>query len=168
MELVKPSAHYQQSYNQYIQELGSEERYPFPLDFPHQDFPKLLARLQEIEQGLNLPDGYVASSTYWLVQNEELVGVSNLRHTLNERIEFMGGHNGLGIRPSMRGKGLGRMLMELTLAEAREKGIECAHIHCEKDNVASAKLIQSVGGVLHSEVSGPEHPGLVLRYLVDL
>ncbi|CUS48796.1 MAG: putative acetyltransferase [Idiomarinaceae bacterium HL-53] len=168
MHLVKPSIQYQNSYHQYIQELGDEERYPFPLDFPYEDFPNLIKRLDEIELGINLPDGYVASSTYWLINEDEILGVSNLRHTLNEKIEFMGGHVGLGIRPSLRNHGFGRRLMELTLAEARKKGITCAHIHCEKENIASARLIQAVGGFLHSEVTGEAHPSVVQRYRVNL
>jgi hypothetical protein len=41
MELVLPSAKYIQSYNEYIEELGDEVRYPFPMDFDHQDIAQL-------------------------------------------------------------------------------------------------------------------------------
>lgn len=168
MELIAPSLNFEASYYEYIEELGNEERYPFPLDFDHKDFPALLSRLEEIKNGINLPENYVASSTYWLVDQDEIVGVSNLRHELNDHIRFMGGHIGLSIKPSKRGHGLGKTLMAETLKEAARKGIQEVHIHCEKSNPASAQLIQSCGGVLHSEVAGDAHPGVVQRFIIQV
>jgi len=43
--LIKPCADFKASYDGYIRELGDEERYPFPLDFDHSDFPALLQGL---------------------------------------------------------------------------------------------------------------------------
>ncbi len=166
-QLVRPSAMYERSYADYIRELGDEERYPFPLDYAHDDFPALLRRLDDLERGLNVPEGFVRSSTYWLVQGDELVGVSSLRHTLNERIRHMGGHIGLGIRPSRRGRGLGSLLLGMTIAEARQRGITPIHIHCHKHNAASARMIVSNGGVLESEVPEPGSEHVVQRYAVS-
>src|SRR6056297_595379 len=116
--LIKPTLEFESSYRGYIRELGEEERYPFPLDFDHSDFSSLLGRLADFDAGRNLPAGYVASSTYWFVEAGEILGVSNLRHTLNDEIRRCGGHIGLGIRPSRRGRGLGAELMSLTIQEA--------------------------------------------------
>ena len=164
--LARPSAIYEQSYRAYIEELGDEERYPFPLDFEHADFPALLRRLDDFEQGRGVPEGFVPSSTYWLVENGELVGVSNLRHHLNERIRRAGGHIGMGIRPGARGRGLGVLLLGLTIEEARKRGIGELHIHCHKHNAASARMILSNGGVLDSEIEDGEPVEIVQRYVV--
>lgn len=164
VSLVLPTADYEQSYGEYIAELGDEERYPFPLDFEHHDFAALLKRLSEFANGVNIPDGFVPSSTYWLVEGGEIIGVSNLRHYLNERIKQCGGHIGLGIRPSYRSKGLGNALMTLTIQEARRRGIGEIHIHCHKHNEASARMIISNGGVLESEIE--ESSEIVQRYVV--
>lgn len=118
MQLIRPNVEYEQSYRTYIQELGDEERYPFPLDFDHTDFKELLAKLEVFRNGNDLPEGVVPSSTYWLVDEKELLGVSNLRHHLNDRMRHAGGHIGLGIRPSQRGDGLGNQLLALTLSKA--------------------------------------------------
>jgi predicted acetyltransferase len=99
--LIRPSPEFEPSYREYIRELGDEERYPFPLDFDHSDFAALLQRLADLEAGENLPSGYVSSSTYWLAEGEEIVGVSNLRHTLNQEIKWRGGHIGLGVRQAL-------------------------------------------------------------------
>ncbi|CUA84870.1 GNAT family N-acetyltransferase [Pseudidiomarina woesei] len=152
LQLVVPSADYQASYLSYIAELGDEERYPFPLDFEHSDFPAMLARIAAFRLGEDIPQGYVPSSTFWLIRDGEIVGCTNVRHFLNAQIEHCGGHIGLSIRPSARGHGLGVHLMQLSIAEARRLGNNCVHIHCHAHNSASRALIVASGGVLHSDV----------------
>lgn len=164
-QLIQPSLEYQRSYEAYIRELGTEVRYPFPMSFDHSDFPKLLARLEELRTGTNIPDGFVPSSTNWLVQGDELLAVSNLRHHLNDRLKEHGGHIGIGVRPGQRGKGLGKLILKLTVAEARKRGIDDVHVHCHKHNEASARMIIANGGVLHSEVAEPDGK-IVQRYIV--
>lgn len=166
-QLVRPAAAYESSYRDYIRELGDEERYPFPLDYDHDDFPALLQRLDNLARGINLPAGFVPSSTFWLVRGDELVGVSNLRHCLNDRIREIGGHIGVGIRPSFRGRGLGTLLLGLTVAEARQRGISPIHIHCHKHNTASARMIVGNGGVLESEVLDAGFAEVVQRYILE-
>ena len=165
MILIKPTENYQSSYHSYIKELAQEERYPFPLDFEHSDFSAMLDKIQQLEQGSNLPDGYVPSTTYWLVENHEIIGVSNLRHHLNDQLKVAGGHIGLGIRPSCRGRKLSIQLLQMTLAKAAAMDIGEVHIHCYRDNLPSARMIEVCGGVLDSEVlTGGQ---VVLRYVVD-
>jgi predicted acetyltransferase len=166
VELILPRFEYEPSYGAYIRELGDEERYPFPLDFEHRDFAALLRRLDDFANGVNLPEGFVPSSTYWLVEGGELIGVSNLRHYLNDRIRHHGGHIGLGVRPSCRGRGLGNVLLSFTIQEARKKGIAPIHIHCHKSNTASARMIARNGGVLDSEVADEGSTEIIQRYCV--
>ena len=165
MKLIKPTLDYQASYLSYIEELGDEERYPFPLDFDHSDFNALLSQINDFEQGINLPIGYVPSSTYWLMDGDEIIGVSNLRHHLNDLLLEAGGHIGLSTRPSMRGQGLGIKLLQMTLEQASQMGIIEVHIHCYADNPASAKMIEACGGVFDSEFKPDDGP-VVLRYVV--
>ncbi len=167
VELTLPSPEYELSYRTYIAELGDEERYPFPLDFEHKDFTAMLQRLDDLASARNIPEGFVPSSTYWLVEDGELIGVSNLRHFLNERIQKCGGHIGLSVRPSCRGKGLGNLLMRLTIEEARRRGIEEIHIHCHKHNKSSARMIVRNGGMLDSEIEDEQSEEIVRRYVVS-
>lgn len=155
LKMVLPSHKYQGSYHQYIVELADEERYPFPLDFDHQNFELLLKKLADFANGINIPTSYVASETYWLVDGCELIGVANLRLSLNEAITYCGGHIGIGIRPSYRGKGFGNLLMGKVIEAAYSRGIKPLHIHCYKHNLASAKMIIANGGVLDSEIIAP-------------
>lgn len=164
--LVRPSLAYAASYQDYIRELGDEERYPYPLDFDHADFVALLVRLDDLEAGRNLPAGRVASSTYWLVESGALIGVSNLRHRLNDDLRRCGGHIGLGVRPSHRGRGMGSRLLSLTIQKAWQRGIDEVHIHCYKANKASASIIEANGGALHSEIEEGRPGQVVQRYVV--
>jgi predicted acetyltransferase len=165
MDLIKPSIHYKSSYIEYIDELGSEERYPFPMDFDHQDFPAMLKKIEDFSNGINLPEGFVPSTTLWLVDNDKLVGVTNMRHTLSKELEHYGGHIGLGIRPSCRGLGLGKDLMSRSIKALNNRGVEPVHIHCYKDNPVSAKSIVACGGRLQSELSLEKK--VVQRYWVS-
>ena len=165
MKLITPTQKYQTSYHDYIRELGDEERYPFPLDFDHSDFPALLERVNNFALGNNIPDHMVPSTTLWLVDDNELIGVTNLRHYLNQQIAHCGGHIGLGIRPSYRGKGLGNLLMKLSIETLFKRGVESVHIHCYKDNLSSARVIATNHGNLDSEIV--EGGKTIQRYIVS-
>lgn len=164
MKLVSPSLDYQLSYYSYIEELGDEERYPYPLDLEYQNFSRLITLLNDYSNGINLPNWLVPNSTYWLVDGNDIVGCSHLRHRLNAQLELAGGHIGLGVRPSARGQGIGRTLMNLTLEKAKHKGINPVHIHCYSSNEASKKLIESVGSTLSSTYTDERSAQEVLRY----
>lgn len=165
MELVLPSDKYHQSYMSYIEELGNEERYPFTLDLDFNNFEELITQLNNFSLGKNLPPGAVPNTTFWLVDDNEIIGVTNLRHYLNKRIKHCGGHIGLGIRPSVRGKGLGKLLMQLSIEHLFNLGVKPIHIHCYKNNTSSAKAIKSNGGILSSEFT--ENNQVIQRYLVE-
>jgi len=162
--LVKPHLRFKESYNNYINELADEERYPLTMDFDHTNFDSFLNKLKEYENGESLQEGHVANITYWLVEGSEIIGVSNLRPKLNEQIQYCGGHIGLGIRPSKRRNDFGSKLLELTIQEAWKLGLTELHIHCYKSNLASAKTIQANNGRLHSEITQDQ---VVQRYVVN-
>lgn len=165
MELVTPDIKYKASYLSYIEELGDEERYPFPLDFDYHDFKAMLLKIEDFKQGRDLPKGYVPSTTLWLVESDELIGVTNIRHHLNEQILTCGGHIGLSVRPSMRGKKIANYLMQQSIEYLAQRRVSPVHIHCYKSNLASANTIQHCDGVLASELT---LDGVcVQRYLVE-
>jgi predicted acetyltransferase len=58
-------------------------------------FREYLARLDEDEQGLRLPESFVPTTLYWGFIGSELVGRRMLRHRLNDRLRQTGGNIGL-------------------------------------------------------------------------
>ena len=107
-------------------------------------------------------------STYFCFDTEKniFVGAVNIRHYLNDKLLFSGGHIGDGIRPSERGKGLGTKMIALALDECRKLGIRDVLMCCDKGNIASARTIEKNGGVLENEVSEDGVP--VLRYWIKV
>ena len=107
-------------------------------------------------------------TTFWLVEDGEIVGVSSLRYQMTERLKLLGGHIGFGVRPSAQGRGVAKELLRQTLAQAAHLGISEAMVICLKENIASARVIQANGGQLESEYSVPEYSGLLQRYVIPI
>ena len=74
--LITPTVLYEASYKEYIKELGNEERYPYPLDLDHSNFASFVNLLNGYSKGVNLPENLVPNTTFWLIENSEIVGVS--------------------------------------------------------------------------------------------
>lgn len=168
MHLVTPSLEFEATYLSYLAELGDLPRIPFPLTFPAQPFSALVDRLNDASQGVGLPDGFVAHSTYWLIEEGELLGVSNLRHALTPALQQCGGHIGYGVRPSAQGRGVGKELLRQTLLRAEEMGIARVLLTCAKDNVASSRIILANGGVLEDEIVDPQTGRATSRYWIEI
>ncbi len=171
LRLEEPSASFRDSYCGLVREFveAGEPLHPFPLSFPHDDFPKLLERLSACARSEGLPPGFVAHSTYWLVlDGSEVVGVSNLRHELTEKLRREGGHIGYCIRPSAPGKRFATEMLRQTLGRARALGLSEVLITCSKANEPSVRTILRNGGVLASEEFLPELEELCQRYWISL
>ena len=153
LNLVAPHRDHKDSYRALVREFTDrgEPLVPFPLSFANENFEAFLAQLAGCVQGIGIPPGFVPHSTFWLMEGGEVVGVSNLRHRLTDALRIEGGHIGYGIRPTARGRGLGREILRLTLVEARRRGIDRVLLTCAKANAASAAVIAANGGRLDSE-----------------
>ena len=129
----------------------------------YHDFPSYLASLEVTQPA----DGLVPDSTYFCLDTERsiFVGAVNIRHYLSEGLLLSGGHIGDGIRPSLRGQGLGTRMIALALEECDRLGIRRVLMCCDKANAASARTIIKNGGVLENEIiDGGE---VVQRYWIQ-
>jgi len=170
LRLEEPTSAFCDSYRGLVQEFleAGEPLVPFPLSFPNDDFPGFVERLAACARGENLPPGFVPHSTYWLVlDGREVVGVSNLRHRLTDKLRRHGGHIGYGVRPSVRGRGFSRELLRQTLVRARAMGLSEVLLTCDRGNEPSARTIRRNGGVLASEEFLPELSEFSQRYWIS-
>lgn len=97
----------------------------------------------------------VADSTYlaWHIELQKIVGIINIRHELNDRLYQVGGHIGYSIHPNYWNQGLATEMLGLALQEVDKLKINNVLITCDKQNQASAKVIQKNGGVLENEIT---------------
>jgi len=170
LHFERPHVGLRDSYLDLIREFreAGEPLIPFPLAFANDDFPSFLARLAACARGEGVLPGFVPHSTYWLVSDGVVVGVSNLRHSLTDALRREGGHIGYGVRPSARRRGFAGELLRRTLDSARELGLSEALLSCGSSNEASIRTILGNGGRLVSEELLPQRGEVIHRYLIAL
>jgi predicted acetyltransferase len=109
------------------------------------------------------PAGRVHCDQFWVTEENEVIGFVSFRHDLgNEFLRTEGGHIGYSIRPAYRRRGHASRALGLTLERAREVGLDRVLVTCDEDNVASARTIESRGGVFESVFKDKR------RYWIDL
>ena len=168
MQLILPSADLEETYREFMADYKTtqDELVPWVLSLKANSFKELVDQLLGFSEGVGVQDGFVPHTTFWLIDDhQKLLGVSNLRHHLTPSLEREGGHIGYGVRPTERGKGVATRLLEMTLKEAKKRGIERALITCDKSNLASARVIEKNGGCFDSEFQ-TESGKVVNRYWV--
>lgn len=161
MKLVEPSRDYLASFQEAMLE-------PDPND-PTADGQKLLAQLatdfdgywQRERQG---QPGRVPMQTFWLVDEQTYLGCIRYRNQLTEALRQEGGHIGYEVRPSARGKGYGKVMLQLLvqyLAMQPDAPAQCL-LTCDEDNTASQKVMEAAGAVF--ERSAHLSDGDIKRY----
>lgn len=83
--------------------------------------------------------------------DNKIVGMINIRLSLNDKLKKFGGHIGYSIRPTERQKGYNKVNLFLALLCCQNHGIKEVLMDCDKDNLGSAKTIQALGGTLIRE-----------------
>lgn len=102
-----------------------------------------------------LPAGHVHGDYYWVTQGDEMLGFLAVRHSIDtEFLRTLGGHIGYSIRPSSRRHGHASRALGLALDRARQLGLNRVLLTCDEVNTASARTIESQGGVFESSVEG--------------
>jgi len=117
-------------------------------------FDEWLSALKDNEKIETLRPGRVLATTYFAqrIDDGRIVGIIDIRHTLDEYLLQFGGHIGYSIRQSERRKGYAKEMLGLALQKCKDLQLDRVLITCDKDNLASARTIQSQGGVLENEV----------------
>ena len=90
----------------------------------------------------------VPARTFFLIRESDsrIVGMINIRLTLNERLKHYGGHMGYSIRPAERGKGYNKINLYLGLKVCDQYGIEEVFLDADLANPASWKTMEAFSG----------------------
>ena len=107
----------------------------------------------------------VPARTYFLIRKEDnkIVGMINIRLALNERLKKYGGNIGYSIRPTERGKGYNKINLYLGLKICQKYGIEEVLMDADKDNPASWKTMESLGGIMINEYFDNEYSNCIVK-----
>ncbi|PFD94428.1 GNAT family N-acetyltransferase [Bacillus thuringiensis] len=170
MKLLKPTYEYSEQITEY------RDAFVHAAEQPHgssslQNFDSLDEWFEKVniqELGENLKANRVPSSQFLSFEKGELIGFVNIRHRLNEELLRESGHIGYSVHPNKRRQGYAIKQLKLALYEAQKLGLQKVLITCDKANIASAKTIQKVGGVLENEVVSSHTGEIVQRYWVEI
>ena len=89
---------------------------------------------------------WVVTDTFFAVDEEEkIVGIIDLRHTLNDFLKDFG-NSGYSVRPSERRKGYATEMLRRVLQVAKQAGLTEVHLSVERSNEPSVKTIVKNGG----------------------
>ena len=87
----------------------------------------------------------------------------NIRLALNEKLKKFGGHIGYSIRPTERGKGYNKINLYLGLKVCQEYKIDKVLMDADKDNPASWKTMEALGGVNVREFFDEENSHCIVK-----
>jgi predicted acetyltransferase len=154
-KLVRPTIEYKEQALEYMNEhyeyksaihgVGGLNRYL-------EDFDGWLEKLERYRNS-KITQEIVPAETFFLVRENDnkVIGMIDIRLALNEKLRKSGGHIGYSIRPTERRKGYNKINLYLALLECQKHGLNKVMLTCNKDNLGSAKTIQSFDAELERE-----------------
>lgn len=136
----------------------------------YENYEEWLQKLDNDIDFENIKPGRVPATTYFLLRKSDnkIIGVINIRYSLNEYLENYGGHIGYSIRATERRKGYGHKQLVLGLEKCLEIPINKVLITCRERNEGSAKTIESCGGIYEDTRFSNEDKDNFKRYWIDL
>ncbi len=167
--LVEPTVEFKDSFIEGVKEFQAEGRDTnYNLEDLERDFTSFLDG--EKDRVKSFSEDFVPESVFWLVANDEFIGITRVRHRLNDKLLRRGGNIGYEIRSSKRQMGYGTKILELALEKAKELGLERVLLTCNKDNPASRKIIESHGGVMENEyvTDGDREPITIQHFWIEI
>jgi len=170
MKLVVPSLEYATQFDSLCDDFLNND--PQNAEYylqGHAHYTQYIQRLLDEAKGINLQEGYVPCSHFWLINSDSvLLGAIRIRHHIdNEFLSLEGGHIGYDIAPSYRGCGNGKLMLKLALSKAKQLGITKVLLTADEDNFASRKVIEANGGEFEKIVMGKVFPNPLARYWIS-
>lgn len=112
-----------------------------------ESYEEWLKSVRDNESPDTVSPTWVVTDTFFAFDDEnEIVGIIDLRHTLNDFLKDFG-NSGYSVRPSARRKGYATEMLRQVLKVAKEAGLKEVHLSVERGNLPSVRTIVKNGGV---------------------
>lgn len=169
MKLIRPSIEYKQQVldykNEFIENGDDLAGTSYLRDY--ESYEEWLEFVLDNEQN-STKHTEVTANVFLAITEEDnrLIGIINIRHTLNDYLYNFGGHIGYSVKREERKKGYATQMLKSALDICENIGLKEALLTCNADNIASAKTIKICGGILENEALDGET--LIQRYWIKL
>ena len=112
----------------------------------------------------------VPGRTYFLVRESDnrIIGMINIRLSLNEKLRNYGGNIGYGIRPTERGNGYNKINLYLGLKVCFDYGIDTVLLDADLNNPASWRTMEALGGIRIAEYYDENYKENIVKYSIDV
>ncbi len=130
-------------------------------------WPHYVKGLRAQRRGLDLSVGQVPGTLLCAVVDEVIVGRVSIRFRLNKYLADFSGHIGYAVLPDHRRRGYATEMLRQALIVARAEGLNKMLIVCDDENVASARVIESNGGVFERLAPSRDGTHQIRRYWIS-
>ena len=125
----------------------------------YKEYKEWLQTMDNNSRGVDLPEGWIPSTTYFLYVDDVPVGYGRVRHSSSEYLETVvgAGNLGYGIAKEYRGKGYGNILFQELLKKCREIGYKEIKLFPMKSNEPTVKIMLKNGGQIIGDFKDYKH-----------
>lgn len=154
--LVKPAKEHETAALEYIKEhfaVGEHDLHGSSMLEKLDSYDSWLKHLERQASPATVQPGRVVATTMFAVSESDgkIVGMVDIRHTLNDFLASYAGHIGYGVRPSERRRGYATEILRQGAQFCQSIGLTKIMVSCHKTNIGSGKTIVKNGGVLERE-----------------
>lgn len=139
----------------FFQELPSENGFENPyFNISFELFNNSIPERIDYSNGINLKEGHVPDTYFFLWDNEEIIGLFKVRHYLNDFLKNGSGHIGYAIHPKFRNRGYASKGLKLAIEELVKMNDfkeDEVYLSCNKNNGASLKVMLNNSGYIFRE-----------------
>lgn len=175
MKMIFPNINYKDKAIDFINEFytyGSEINGSGSLDrfLKEASYEEWLKKVSDDIDIANISLPRVPALTYFYVReaDDKIVGMVNIRLSLNDFLKNEGGHIGYCIRPTERRKHYATDMLNDALKVCKTLGIDNVIVSCDKSNIASASVIRNCKGELEAEFYSETFDEVIQRYVIKL
>ena len=165
-----PSINEKEQWIEYISEYRLDNPKAKPLGCTEDlNYEEWLKKILKASRGLDLQEGRVPSTEYFLMDDEKIIGHLSIRHNIDtDFLSLYGGHIGYGVRPTERRKGYATIMLHLAIEKCKDLGLTDILISCKEDNIASARVIENNFGIQKDLIFIPEENTNFKKYWINI